>query len=84
MHYVFTKYAGRKGYLQKHGMYYIPLKIIVVLTLYFCVHIHMDDYERKHIYKTYTLIMYGSSKKVKQILIWNGGLERREYVVTTI
>jgi hypothetical protein len=83
VHYVFTKYAGRKGYLQKHGMYYIPLKIIVVLTLYFCVHIHMDDYEPKHIY-TYFNYCINLREKLKLILIWNGGLERREYVVTTI
>jgi hypothetical protein len=32
-------------------------KIVVVLALDFYVHVHMDDYEPRHIYRTHTLIV---------------------------
>jgi hypothetical protein len=46
-------------------------KIVLVLALDFYIHIHMDDYETKHIYTTHTLI-------VKQILIGDRGSIRHE------
>ena len=43
------------------------------LALDFYVHIHMDNYEPRHIYRTHTLIIIvWISKKVKWILIWDG------------
>jgi hypothetical protein len=37
--------------------YSLHPKIIVVLALDFCVHIHIDNYEPRHIYTTHTLII---------------------------
>jgi hypothetical protein len=38
-------------------LYSLHPKIVLVLTLDFYVHIRMDDYELRHIYRIHTLII---------------------------